>query len=100
MSSQILGFFCINGITTVSIMYIYKYIIDIFRNEDEINDDNKICYLENKICNLERQINSLNQVIEEIEDKYLKKENHMMKSTCELNSRLEEFINYNYNVLE
>ena len=99
MSAQLFGFFCINGITTVSLIYMFKYMTGFFKNETD-NQDDKIDYLMNKICNLERQVISLNQVLEDMEDKYLKKENHMMKSTCELNSRLEEFINYNYNVLE
>lgn len=72
---------------------------DIFKNEKD-EENKKIDYLMSKICNLERQVNTLNIVIEDMEEKYIKKENHMMKSTCELNSRLEEFINYNYNVLE
>lgn len=99
MSTQILGFFCINSVTTFGIMYIFKYMTDVFKSEKE-DEDKKIDYLMNKICNLERQVNTLNLVIEDIEEKYIKKENHMMKSTCELNSRLEEFINHNYNVLE
>jgi len=98
MSAQILGFFCINSITTMGIVYIFKYMSDFFKNESE-QEVKQIEYLMNKICNLERQVYVLNQVVEDMEDKFIKKENHMMKSTNELNSRLEEFINYNY-VLE
>lgn len=99
MSAQLFGFFCINGVTTVGLIYMFKCMTGFFKNETD-DQSNKIDYLMNKICNLERQVNSLNQFIEDMEDKYLKKENQMMKSNCELNSRLEEFINYNYNVLE
>jgi hypothetical protein len=53
-----------------------------------------------KICSLEKQVNTLNLILEDMEDKFIKKENQLMKSTCELNTRLEDFINYNYNVLE
>jgi hypothetical protein len=94
MSAQILGFFCMNGLITAGLIYVSK----LFNNDT--NETTQIDYLMNKICNLERQIISLNQTIEDMEDKFIKKENHMMKSTCELNSRLEDFINYNYNVLE
>jgi hypothetical protein len=99
MSAQILGFFCMNGITTISILYAFKYMSDFFKNETE-DQSQKMDYLMSKICRLERQVNVLNQVVEDMEDKFIKKENQMMKSTCELNSRLEEFIDYNYNVLE
>ena len=94
MSAQILGFFCMNGIITAGLIYVSRFL----KNDE--NETTQIDYLMNKICNLERQIISLNQTIEDMEDKFIKKENHMMKSTCELNSRLEDFINYNYNVLE
>lgn len=100
MSTQILGFFCINGITTFGIMYVFKYMTDFFKKDETNNDSKKIEYLMTKICNLEKQVNTLNLVLEDMEDRYIKKENKMMKSTCELNSRLEEFINYNYNVVE
>lgn len=99
MSAQILGFFCINGITTVGLMYIFRYMTDFFNKESEY-ESKKTEYLMTKICNLEKQVHCLNQVIEDIEDKFIKKENRMMKSTCELNSRLEEFITYNYNVVD
>jgi hypothetical protein len=64
------------------------------------NEIDKIDYLMTKICSLEKQVNSLNLILEDMEDKFIKKENQLMKSTCELNTRLEDFINYNYNVLE
>lgn len=99
MSAQILGFLCINGVTTAGIIYIFRYMTDIFKIQSN-NENDKIEYLMTKICNLERQVNNLNQSLEEMEDKFISKENQMMKSTCELNSRLEEFIDYNYNVLE
>jgi hypothetical protein len=95
MSIQLIGFICAKGITSLGIMYLLKYFTD-----SRSDDQQKMDYLFSKICNLERQINELNQTIDDMEEKYIKKENTMIKSTCELNDRLEEFINYNYNILE
>lgn len=110
MSNPAFMFFVLNGITGAAFMFYTQYIENYISNEikhkdESINDEylkqeKKIEYLCNKICKLESTIFQLQQALEDMEEKFIKKENALIQSNCELNTKLEDFIQYNYDMLD
>jgi peptidoglycan hydrolase CwlO-like protein len=97
MSKNIISFVVLNGITTSIFSMIYNYIFV----KKEINDTkNKIDILLKKINTLENSIQELHEYVEEIEFKIQKKNNKVIESHTELSSKLENFINCNYDVYD
>lgn len=110
MSNPAILFLLINGITGASFL-IYTHYIESFISKKAKDTDKeievvfethekKIEYLCNKICKLESTIFQLQQALEDMEEKFIKKENALIQSNCELNTKLEDFINYNYDMLD
>lgn len=106
MSNPVLIFLLINGITGAAYVFYNHYIDDkdIHDANKNINDkeeyEKRIEYLCNKICKLESTVFHLQQTVEDMEEKFIKKENALIQSNCELNTKLEDFINYNYDMLD
>lgn len=97
MSKNIISFIVLNGITTSIFTMIYNYIF-VKKEKNDIN--NKIDILLKKINTLENSIHELHEYVEEIEFKIQKKNNKVIESHTELSSKLENFINCNYDVYD
>lgn len=97
MSKNIISFIVLNGVTTSIFTMIYNYIF-VKKEKNDIN--NKIDILLKKINTLENSIHELHEYVEEIEFKIQKKNNKVIESHTELSSKLENFINCNYDVYD
>ena len=93
MSKNIINFIIFNGITTSVLTYILNVV---FYRKSQI----KIDHLYKKINVLEKTIDELKEYIEEIEYKIDMKNNKVINSHTELSSKLENFINSNYDVYD
>jgi peptidoglycan hydrolase CwlO-like protein len=108
MSRQFIVLLFLNSLTTITISYLYNYFVYTFSTKhkdipkvkvidhSDPTQDDKIEYLYKKIINLENSINSLQNSIDDIEDKIENKNNKIIESSIALNSKLDDFINYNY----
>lgn len=93
MSNQI---YTVTYIATLVVTILYNYIKS---NEMNINE-NKINEFVEKIKKLEKSIDVLKQSIEELEEKIDKKNSKLIESNTVLNSKLEDFINYSYDIYD
>jgi flagellar capping protein FliD len=98
MLKSMLALFLFNGFAGISLavfaQYLASYVARSSRQEKNIE------YLQNKICQLEKQVHDLQQSLEEMEERVLKKDNALLESNHQLQNKLEDFINYNYEILE
>ena len=93
MSNQIYTVTCI---TTLVITILYNYI-----KSNEINvNKTTINELVGKINKLEKTVDVLKQSLEELEEKIDKKNSKLIESNSILNSKLEDFINYSYDIYD
>lgn len=90
-----LALFIFNGFAGVTFALIAQYFAFINSKQQE-----QIEYLRNKVCQLEKQMHSLQQNLEDIEEKMIKKDIALFESNQQLHCKLEDFINYNYEVVE
>jgi peptidoglycan hydrolase CwlO-like protein len=98
MANYIIALFIINSVTGVAFFtWLHKFSGYCVK---ETKTTEQIEYLYKKVCSLEKRIDDLNQNIEDLEEKYVKTDIDLIKSNTELNSKLENFINYNYEILE
>lgn len=95
MTINPLYFFSFTGITFA---FFLKYFAPLFFVEND--RDRQLEYLRSKLCSLERKVIDLEQIVEELESKYNRTENTLIKSNLDLNNKLEEFINYSYDTFE
>lgn len=91
MSNQI---YTVTYIATLVVTILYNYIKSNEMNEDKINE------LFEKINKLEKSIDVLKQSVEELEEKIDKKNSKLIESNTVLNSKLEDFINYSYDIYD
>ena len=91
MSNQI---YTVTYIATLVVTILYNYIKSNEMNEDKINE------LFEKINKLEKSIDVLKQSVEELEEKIDKKNSKLIESNIILNSKLEDFINYSYDIYD
>jgi hypothetical protein len=92
MSRPFLTFLAINTFTTVLISTLYNFYLKRSSKQDE-----KLDFLLSKIKTLEESVNSLQQSIEDIEEN-INKGNSIIQSNIALNNKLDDFINYSYEV--
>ena len=97
MSKNIINFVILNSITTGIFTFICNYI---FVKSEKANTKNKLEILLKKINTLENSIQELQEYVEEIEFKIDRKNNKVIESHTELSSKLENFINCNYDVYD
>lgn len=97
MSKNIINFIILNGITTSLFTFIYNYI---FVKKEKNDTKKKLDTLLKKINTLENSIQELHEYVEEIEFKIDRKNNKVIESHTELSSKLENFINCNYDVYD
>lgn len=102
MSRPFLTYFVINTFTTVLMTTFYNFYLrkttfntDVVRRQDE-----KLEYLLSKIKHLEQSIDSLQQSIEDIEENINKKNTRVIESNMALSTKLDDFINYSYDVYD
>lgn len=103
MSRHYISLVFLNSLTTFAISYLYNVTFHSYfskhSKEDNVTNE-KFEYLYKKIHNLEQSIVHIQECLEEIEIKIDEKNHHLIESNMALNSKLEEFINYNYDVYE
>lgn len=95
MSRPLVTLAVINTFTTAIFTYIYNYYI---RSKNA--HDQKIEAIFSKINALERSIVSIQQSIEELEENLNTKNNKVIESNFVLSSKLDDFINYSYDVYD
>jgi uncharacterized protein (UPF0335 family) len=95
MSRPLVTLAVINTFTTAIFTYIYNYYI-----RSKTIQDQKLEALVSKINQLERSIVSIQQSIEELEDNLNTKNNKVIESNFALSSKLDDFINYSYDVYD
>ena len=61
MSSQILGFICINSLTTIGLLFIYDYVSGKLISSFQ---DKHIEYLYKKVCRLEQQVLDIHELLD------------------------------------
>lgn len=71
-----------------------------FHKEEIVSQGNKLEFVLNRIKDLEQSIIVLQQSIDDIEETIDKKNNKVIESNIVLNSKLEEFINSNYELYD
>uniref|UniRef100_A0A6C0H729 Uncharacterized protein n=1 Tax=viral metagenome TaxID=1070528 RepID=A0A6C0H729_9ZZZZ len=90
--------FLFNGFAGITLALVAHY-FSFFSNTTS-HHDVQIEYLRNKVCQLEKQLHNLQQNLEDMEERISKKDTDLIESSQQLHSKLEEFINCNYEVLE
>lgn len=98
MANYIVALFILNSVTSVAFFTWLHRFSGYCNKENKTNE--QIEYLYKKVCSLEKRIDQLQQNIDDLEEKYVTKDIDLIKSNTELNSKLENFINYNYEILE
>lgn len=98
MPKPMLALFLFNGFAGVTFALLAQYFA-LFSNRSSQHDE-QIEYLRNKVCQLEKQILNLQQNLEDMEEKMTKKDTALIESSQQLHSKLEDFINFNYEVVE
>ena len=94
MSRPFLTYLAINTFTTILMTTFYNFYL-----KKTTKQDDKIEFLLTKIKRLEESVNSLQQSIEDIEEN-INKSNNIIESNIALNNKLDDFINYSYEVHE
>lgn len=95
MSRPIVTITVINTLTTALFAFLYK-----IYNTHKIDQDQKIEYLVKKIQNLEQTVANLQQSIEDLEENVHNKNDRIIQSNIALNNKLDDFINYSYDVYD
>ena len=95
MSRPFLTYFVINTFTTVLMTTFYNFYLRKTSKQDE-----KLEFLLSKIKQLEQSIDSLQQSIEDIEENINKKNSRVIESNMALSTKLDDFINYSYDVYD
>jgi peptidoglycan hydrolase CwlO-like protein len=95
MSRPFLTYFVINTFTTVLMTTFYSFYLRKTSKQDE-----KLEFLLSKIKQLEQSIDSLQQSIEDIEENINKKNSRVIESNMALSTKLDDFINYSYDVYD
>jgi len=93
MSRPFLTYFVINTFATILMTTFYNFYL-----KKTSKQDDKIEFLLTKIKQLEESVNSLQQSIEDIEN--INKSNNIIESNIALNNKLDDFINYSYEVYD
>lgn len=95
MSRPLVTLAVINTFTTALFTYIYNYYI-----RSKTIQDQKLEALVSKINELERSIVCIQQSIEDLEENLNSKNNKVIESNFALSSKLDDFINYSYDVYD
>lgn len=95
MSRPLITLAVINTFTTAVFTYIYNYYI-----QTKTIQDQKLELLVSKINELERSIVYIQQSIEDLEENVNRKNNKVIESNFALSSKLDDFINYSYDVYD
>ncbi len=95
MSRPLVTLAVINTFTTAVFTYIYNYYI-----QTKTIQDQKLELLVSKITELERSIVYIQQSIEDLEENVNRKNNKVIESNFALSSKLDDFINYSYDVYD
>lgn len=95
MSRPLVTLAVINTFTTAIFTYIYNYYI-----QTKTIQDQKLELLVSKITELERSIVYIQQSIEDLEENVNRKNNKVIESNFALSSKLDDFINYSYDVYD
>jgi uncharacterized protein (UPF0335 family) len=95
MSRPLVTLAVINTFTTALFTYIYNYYI-----RSKTIQDQKLEVLVSKINELERSIVCIQQSIEDLEENLNSKNNKVIESNFALSSKLDDFINYSYDVYD
>lgn len=93
MSNQI---YTVTYITTLVITILYNYI----KSNEANTNKTTINELVEKINKIEKTVDVLKQSLEELEEKIDRKNSKLIESNTVLNSKLEDFINYSYDVYD
>ena len=95
MSRPLITLAVINTFTTAVFAYIYNYYI-----QTKTIQNQKLEVLVSKINDLERSIVYIQQSIEDLEENLNSKNNKVIESNFALSSKLDDFINYSYDVYD
>jgi len=95
MSRPLITITVINTFTTALFAFLYK-----IYNIHKVDQDQKIEYLVKKIQNLEQTVANLQQSIEDLEENVHNKNDRIIQSNIALNNKLDDFINYSYDVYD
>jgi len=95
MSRPLITLAVINTFTTAVFTYIYNYYI-----QTKTIQNQKLEILVSKINDLERSIVYIQQSIEDLEENLNSKNNKVIESNFALSSKLDDFINYSYDVYD
>jgi hypothetical protein len=95
MSRPLITLAVINTFTTAVFAYIYNYYI-----QTKTIQNQKLEVLVSKINELERSIVYIQQSIEDLEENLNSKNNKVIESNFALSSKLDDFINYSYDVYD
>ncbi|NBP00260.1 MAG: hypothetical protein EBU90_09080 [Proteobacteria bacterium] len=98
MPKPMLALFLFNGFAGITLALVAQYFA-LFSNTTSQHDE-QIEYLRNKVCQLEKQLHNLQQNLEDMEERMTKKDTALIESSQQLHSKLEDFINYNYEVVD
>ena len=95
MSRPFLTYFVINTFTTI----LMTILMTTFNTRQVSKQHDKLEFLLTKIKQLEESVHSLQQSIEDIEEN-MNKSNNIIESNIALNNKLDDFINYSYEVYD
>jgi peptidoglycan hydrolase CwlO-like protein len=95
MSRPLITITVINTFTTALFAYLYK-----LYNKHKVEQEHKIEYLVKKIQNLEKTVIDLQQSIEDLEENIHNKNDRIIQSNIALNNKLDDFINYSYDIYD
>jgi uncharacterized protein YlxW (UPF0749 family) len=101
MSRPFLTYFVINTFTTILMTTFYNFYLKktTFNTRQVSKQDEKLEFLLTKIKKLEESVHSLQQSVEDIEEN-INKSNNIIESNIALNNKLDDFINYSYEVYD
>jgi peptidoglycan hydrolase CwlO-like protein len=95
MSRPLVTITVINTFTTALFAFLYK-----LYNNQKVEQEHKIEYLMKKIENLEKTVVDLQQSIEDLEENIHNKNDKIIQSNIALNNKLDDFINYSYDIYD
>ena len=94
MSRPLITLAVVNTFTTAMFTYFYNHYVQTRRSQEHVNS------LLLRITELEQRVESLQSTIEELEEALNKKNNRIIESNLALSSKLDDFINYSYDVYD